>query len=221
LIDVFGADHIATVPDVLAALKALNYDISKIDVLIHQFVTLTENGEQVKMSKRSGKSYTLDELIEEVGSDVVRFFFLMRGITTHLEFDLALAREQSDKNPVFYLQYAHARISSVLDTAKDREIVKKDSFDPILLKEKQELDLIKILLKFPAVVESSCEKCEPQILAEYLRELAAEFHVFYHDCRILGVDSDLQNSRLHLANITKIAMRNGLTILGINAPDRM
>lgn len=221
LIDVFGADHIATVPDVLASLKALKFATEKIEVLIHQFVTLTENGEQVKMSKRSGKSYTLDELIEEVGSDVVRFFFLMRGITTHLEFDLALAREQSDKNPVFYLQYAHARISSVLDTAKDRSIIRNDVFDASLLNENQELNLIKTVLRFPSVVETSCYKSEPQILAEYLRELAAAFHVFYHDCRILGAEENLQNARLNLAYITKIAMNNGLTILGIKAPERM
>lgn len=221
LVDVFGADHIATYPDVVAGLNALGYPAENVKVLIHQFVTLTENGEQVKMSKRSGKSYTLDELVEEVGADVVRFFFLMRGITTHLEFDLALAREHSDENPVFYLQYAHARICSVLDKAKFREITTDEDFDASILKEKQELDLIKTILKFPDVIRSSSEKAEPQIVSEYLRKLAAAFHVFYHDLRVLGVADKLQNARLNLLVLTKYTMRNGLSVLGINAPERM
>lgn len=221
IVDVFGADHIATIPDVMAALKALGKDPDKIKVLIHQFVTLTEDGKQVKMSKRSGKSYTLDELIEEVGSDVVRFFFIMRGTTTHLEFDLTLAREQSDKNPVFYLQYAHARICSVLDKAREAGTVPSPVFHASLLNEKQEINLIKTLLKFPEVIKTAGEKCEPQILSEYLRELAAAFHVFYHDCRIIGAGEQLQNSRLALCVLTKHAMHNGLAILGITAPERM
>jgi len=115
VVDLFGADHIATVPDVMAGVRALGFDSNKVKVIIHQFVTLTENGEQVKMSKRTGKSYTLDELLDDVGEDIVRFFLIMRGVNTHLEFDLALAKEQSEKNPVFYLQYAHARICSVFE----------------------------------------------------------------------------------------------------------
>lgn len=221
LIDIFGADHIATIPDVIAALKALGYDSEKVKVIIHQFVTLMEDGKQVKMSKRSGKSYTLDELIEEVGADVVRFFFIMRGVSTHLEFDLSLAREQSDKNPVFYLQYAHARICSVIDTARERGIELGDSLDAGLFTEKQELNLIKQLLKFPQIIRTCCDKCEPQILAEYLRELAAYFHVFYHDCRVIGVQPELQNARLHLMNFTRIVLGNGLAVLGISAPERM
>ena len=221
MLDVFGADHIATYPDVLAALKALGYNEEKVKVLIYQFVTLSENGKQIKMSKRTGKSYTLDELIEEVGADVVRFFFIMRSVSTHLDFDLALAREQSDKNPVFYLQYAHARISSVIDKAMKRGITIADSFDSALFKEKQELQVIKTLAKFPAVVKSAGDKSEPQILADYLRVLAADFHIFYHDCRIIGSEENLQNVRLHLISMIKRTMRNGLAILGITAPERM
>jgi len=221
LVDVFGADHIATYPDVIAGLKALGYDAEKIQVLIYQFVTLSENGKQIKMSKRTGKSYTLDELIEEVGADVVRFFFIMRSISTHLDFDLAIAREQSEKNPVFYLQYAHARICSVIDKAKEQGISINQYHDVRYLNEKQELLLIKILAKFPDVVKSSCEKSEPQILADYLRDLASTFHIFYHDCRIIGSDDDIRNARLALIDTTRIAMRNGLKILGINAPERM
>lgn len=218
IVDVFGADHIATVPDVLAGVKALGFDAEKVKVLIHQFVTLTENGEQVKMSKRTGKSYTLDELLEEVGPDVVRFFFLMRGLSTHLEFDLALAREQSEKNPVFYLQYAHARISSVIDKVTE---LSDNEIDYSLLTHDTEQKLIKQLLRFPEIIQVSATKFEPQILAEYLRETAQAFHVFYHECRILNTEPNLMNARLQLAKSTKIVIKNGLTILGINAPDRM
>ena len=221
VVDVFGADHIATVPDVLAGIKALGFDTEKVKILIHQFVTLTENGVKVKMSKRTGKSYTLDDLLDEVGADVVRFFLLMRGISTHLEFDLSLAREQSDKNPVFYLQYAHARISSIFDKIEDKKSYINDEINYSLLNEKAEIDLIKRIIKFPEVIESAGIKCEPHHLTEYLRELAGDFHIFYHNCRILGVEQNLQNSRLKLAEITKNIIKNGLTILGISAPERM
>jgi len=221
LIDIFGSDHIATVPDVLAGVKALGFDPEKVKVYIHQFVTLTENGEQIKMSKRTGKSYTLDDLLDEVGPDVVRFFLLMRGISTHLEFDLGLAREQSEKNPVFYLQYAHARLCSVFDNAESKGLKLNVDIDFQLLQHETEIKLIKQLLNFPGFIELACNKGEPQILADYLREMAAAFHVFYHECRILDVEEKLSIARLALAKVTLIAMKNGLTILGISAPTRM
>ena len=221
IVDVFGADHIATVPDVLAGVKALGYDTDAVKVLIHQFVTLTEAGQQIKMSKRSGKSYTLDDLIDEVGAEVVRFFLLMRGISTHLEFDLALAREQSDKNPVFYLQYAHARISSILEKAREGEIELIDNADLSLLQHKTEIDLIKKLMKFDAVLIHAVKKMEPQVIAEYLKELASSFHQFYHECRIIGTVENLQAARLNLALITKLALKNGLSIMGVSAPNKM
>lgn len=224
IVDVFGADHIATIPDVLAAETALGFNTDKVKVLIHQFVTLTENGEQVKMSKRTGKNYTLDDLLDEVGNDVVRFFLIMRGISTHLEFDLSLAREQSDKNPVFYLQYAHARIASVIDNAKEAGLslaAETETPDFSLLTSKYELDLIKELLEFENAIHDAGTKYEPQFLAEYLRSLASAFHIFYHNCRIIGSEPTLQKSRLALAFITKNAIKNGLSILGISAPERM
>lgn len=221
IIDVFGADHIATVPDILAALEALGFDRNKVKVVIHQFVTLMENGSQVKMSKRSGKSYTLDELIDEVGADIVRFFFLMKSISTHLEFDLNLAREQSEKNPVFYLQYAHARICSIFDTAKDRGIQFNTKISSSALIKPQEINLIKTLLLFPDIVKLSAERFEPQILAEYLKDVATAFHSFYHDCRIIGSEEPLLSARFKLAFVTRNVLRNGLQILGISAPERM
>lgn len=220
MVDIFGTDHIATVPDVLAGVKALGYDADKVKVLLHQFVTLTEDGKQIKMSKRSGKSYTLDELLDEVGPDVVRFFLIMRGISTHLEFDLSLAREQSDKNPVFYLQYAHARCCSVIAKA-EQDTGKLAEADLSLLKKEEEIAMIKELQRLPEVIETAGSKHEPQLLAEYLRETAAKFHVFYHECRIIGEDESIMLARLALLNAVRLVLKNGLAVLGITAPERM
>ncbi|MBK9247478.1 MAG: arginine--tRNA ligase [Ignavibacteria bacterium] len=221
IVDIFGADHIATIPDVMAGVQALGLDSSKIKVLIYQFVTLTENGEQVKMSKRTGNSYTLDDLIDELGADVVRFFFIMRGVNTHLEFDLALAREQGDRNPVFYLQYAHARITSIFTNAAENGISNTGSVDFSLLNHPAEYNLIKTLLRFPEQIKKSAQNLEPQILVEYLREVASCFHVFYHECPIMKAENELRSARLSLLKITKITLRNGLSILGVSAPDKM
>jgi len=221
MIDVFGSDHIATVPDVLAAIRELGYDDSMVQVLVHQFVTLMEDGKQVKMSKRSGKVYTLDDLLDEVGEDVVRFFLIMRSISTHLEFDLDLAREQSEKNPVYYLQYAHARICSVFEKVEDQKLINANS-DITVLDNQHEIDLIKQILRFPEVLKVACERNEPQYLPEYLRELASAFHVFYHNCRILGAANEaLEVARLQLADTVRIIMKNALTVLGISAPEKM
>ena len=221
IVDVFGSDHIATYPDVLATLKALGYETNKVRVVIYQFITLVENGEQVKMSKRSGKSYTLDELIDEVGSDVVRYFFLMRGTNTHLEFDLGLAKEQSEKNPVYYLQYAYARICSIFEKAKDEGISLDDNYTSNALTEQIELDLIKKIADFPEIIFESYKTLEPHIISDYLYDLAGLFHQFYHNCRILQEKDPLRQSRLHLAEATRITLKNGLDILGIAAPERM
>jgi len=221
MVDIFGSDHIATYPDVLAVLKALGYDVNKVKVVIYQFITLVENGEQVKMSKRSGKSYTLDELIDEVGSDVVRYFFLMRGVNTHLEFDLGLAKEQSEKNPVFYLQYAHARICSIFQKAKEEGIYLSQNNYITELSEQIEFDLIKKIADFPEIIFESYKTLEPHIICDYLYDLAGIFHQFYHNCRILQESDPLRQARLHLANTTRITLKNGLQILGISAPEKM
>jgi arginyl-tRNA synthetase len=221
IVDVFGSDHIATVPDVIAGIKALGYDTNKIRVIIYQFVTLTENGEQVKMSKRTGRSYTLDDLLDEVGPDVARFFFIMRNSGTHLEFDLGLAKEQNEKNPVFYLQYAHARICSIFEKAKERNIKISENVDYSLLNNHNEIDLIKVLMRFDDVVRSSAIKCESQILCEYLHDIAGAFHTFYHECRILGEEENLMQARFKLADVTRRALKNGLCILGISIPEKM
>ncbi len=219
VVDIFGPDHIATIPDVMAGCRALGFDDSRIRPLIYQIVALYENGQQVKMSKRTGKSYTLDDLIEELGADVVRFFFIMRGITTPLDFDLDLAREQSDKNPAFYLQYAHARICSVFAKA---EVPDVSSVNCDVLQDEHEIALIQQLLRFPEIVERAGRTLEPVTIVEYLREAAASFHRFYHFCPILKAESeDLKQARLALCVMARIVIRNGLSILGISAPNKM
>ena len=220
VVDLFGSDHIATVPDVLAGVRALGMDDNKIKVILHQFVTLTENGEQVKMSKRTGKSYTLDELLDDVGEDVVRFFLIMRGVNTHLEFDLGIATEQSDKNPVFYLQYAYARLCSIFDKLKGENIDYSDA-NLGLLNDINEINLIKELMLFPSEIQSASNKSEPHILCEYLRGLASAFHLFYHNCHIIGEDIELMKARLLLAEVCKNVLKNGLSILGISAIEKM
>ena len=225
IVDVFGADHIATIPDVLAGIKALGYEPEKVKVVIHQFVTLMRDGEQVKMSKRLANFVTLDELIDEVGSDAVRFFFLMRSISSHLEFDLNLAKEQSEKNPVYYLQYAHARIASILRFAEEQGTFKaSDSFagiDYSLLKGPTEIALTKLLLDFPETIEFCAMSFEPHRLTTYLQDVATAFHKFYHEHRIVIPELDIAKARLALCLATKMVLANGCKILGISAPERM
>ena len=221
MIDVFGADHVATYPDVLAGLRALDLDERKVKVLIHQFVTITQNGEVVKMSTRKANFITLDELIAEVGADVVRYFFLMRTISSHLNFDLGLAKQQSDENPVYYLQYAHARICSILRYAGSRGEVPPAGVNYELLTAPAELDLVKALLQFPEMVESCALTFEPHRLADYLHALAGIFHRFYHEHRVVTEDQALTAARLALCFATRSVLRNGFSILGIGAPEQM
>lgn len=221
IIDVFGADHIATYPDVITGVEVLGYDASRIEVVIYQFVTLVRSGKPVKMSTRKATYETLDDLIAEVGADVVRFFFLMRSPNTHLEFDLDLARESSDKNPVFYLQYAHARICSILRKADEVGLVPGDDVDFSFLDHNAEIGLIKAIARFPAVINEAAASLEPHKVATYLREVAVAFTDFYGNCRIIGEDESIAGARLRLASAARIVLHNGLTVLGISAPDRM
>ncbi len=220
MVDVFGSDHHATYPDVLAGIEALGCDKEKVKVLIYQFVTILQDGEVVKMSTRKANFITLDELVDEVGGDVVRYFFIMRNMSSHLNFDIDLAKKQSDENPVFYLQYAHARISSILRMTKEQGITfSTENLD--LLITPAEKNLAKKLHKFSAELEYCAESFEPHRMANYLEELAALFHKFYTECRIIGSEQKLAEARVALAIAAKIVIKNGLTILGLNAPDRM
>jgi arginyl-tRNA synthetase len=227
VVDIFGADHIATVPDVLAGVQALGYDTTNVKVIIHQMVSFIEGEEVVKMSKRNAKVYTLDDLIDEVGSDAVHYFFVMRSANAHLEFDIALAKEQSEKNPVYYLQYAHARIASILRFAAEQGISLQDgssllsSVHVSLIKEKEEINLLKLLLEFPEIVQSCADAYEPHRLTTYLREVAEAFHRFYHLHRVLNDDKDIMLARLALCVMTKSVIGNGCAILGVTTPEKM
>ncbi len=220
MVDLFGSDHNATYPDVLAGLKALGYDYEMVKVLIHQFVTIMQKGEIVKMSTRKANYITLDELMDEVGSDVVRYFFNMRSITSHLNFDLDLAKKQSDENPVFYLQYAHARICSILKMTKEEGLAQSlENFE--LLNSTEEQNLLKKLYEFPDEILFCAENFEPHRICTYLEELAALFHKFYTVCRIIGSEKKLAEARIALIVAVKTVVKNGLSILGVSAPEKM
>ena len=221
IIDVFGADHLDTYPDVLLALKALGLNTDHIRVLLYQFVTLLRGGEKVKMSTRKATFVTLNELIKEVGSDVVRYFFIMRGVNSHLNFDLDLAKDQSDKNPVYYLQYAHARICNIIKHGESMGILKNSECNPSLLNHPSEIALLKQLEKFPEIIYNAHLSLEPHNIANFLHEIANRFHKYYADCRIISEDEELTNARLTLSTATKTVIRNGLKLLGITAPEKM
>ena len=221
IIDIFGADHADTYPDVLAALDALGIDISSIRVLIHQFVTLLKSGEKVKMSTRKATFVTLEELINQVGSDVVRYFFIMRSMNSHLNFDLDLATDQSENNPVYYLQYAHARICNIIKNGAEKGLAVTGEFDHTLLSDNAAISLIKFLVEFPEVMAIALIKLEPHGIANYLHHMSAEFHKFYAKCRVITDDNDISTARLNLIAAVKIVLDNGLGVLGIRAPERM
>ncbi len=220
-IDVFGADHIDTYPDVLAVIDNIGYNSEQIKVLIHQFVTIMKDNEQVKMSTRKANFVTLDELIEEVGPDVVRYFFIMRGMSTHLNFDLNLAKDQSDNNPVFYLQYAHARMVNIISRAEEFGNLINLNADLSLLEKDEEQQLINQLLQFPDLIIKSCHLLEPQNIVNYLQELASKFHKYYAHHKVISDDRNLTEARLILIKALQIGLRNGLAIIGISAPNKM
>ncbi|MDA0986932.1 MAG: arginine--tRNA ligase [Bacteroidetes bacterium] len=226
LVDIFGADHIATIPDVLAGIEALGFDKNKVKVIIHQMVSFVDGEEVVKMSKRNAKVYTLDELINDVGIDAVYYFFIMRSANTHLEFDILLAKKQSEENPLYYVQYAHARIASILRFAEDEKIKISPNellqFSKLnLIEAKEEIDLLKVLLEFPLMIESSAEMCEPHRLPTYLHQVAEAFHRFYHNHRVISENKNLTIARVALCLMTKIVLSNSFKILNVSAPERM
>ena len=173
------------------------------------------------MSTRKADYVTLDELVDKVGDDVVRYFFIMRSMNTHLDFDLDLASDQSDKNPVFYLQYAHARICNIIYRAKDDKILLDDSYDASLLNHIDEIQLIKYMTQFPEIIEIAYINLEPQIIANYLQDLSSYFHKFYNHCRVITNNIELTKSRIALVKAVKVILKNGFSILGISAPERM
>ncbi|MEK7071700.1 MAG: arginine--tRNA ligase [Patescibacteria group bacterium] len=217
LIFFWGADHYGYVARLKAAAEALGYRKDQIDIIIMQLVRLMQGGQEVRMAKRTGIYVTIDELIDEIGLDVARFFFLTRSPNTHLNFDLDLAKEQSEKNPVFYIQYAYARISSIIKKAGLIEVKPQ----PSLLNHSSELNLVKQLIKLPEVVEDITKDYQVQRLPQYATDLATAFHQFYRDCKILSEAEGLQKARLGLVLATKIILKNTLDLMGISAPEKM
>ena len=217
-----GADHHSTITRVRAGLQGLNLSIPKDwpDYVLHQMVTVTKNNQEVKISKRAGSYVTLRDLIDEVGSDATRYFLLARKPDSQLIFDIDLAKSQTNDNPVYYIQYAHARICAVLNQAniKPEDL---QNFDEALLTSTHEHQLIKRLSEFPEIISLSASESSPHYIATFLKDLAADFHSYYNANKFLSDDKALQNARLALIGATKIVIKNGLQLLGISAPEKM
>ncbi|SHH07299.1 arginyl-tRNA synthetase [Thermosyntropha lipolytica DSM 11003] len=224
VINIWGADHHGHVARMKGAMQALGYDPDKLDILLMQLVRLYRGGNLVRMSKRTGTTVTLDELIEEVGKDAARFFFVMRSPDSHLDFDLELAKKQSQDNPVYYVQYAHARICSIFRQAEAWGIKMPplEAIDPKKLKEPEELEILRKIADFPEEINIAARSMAPHRIARYVLDLAALFHSFYNSHRVLGVeDKALQDARLLLMDIIRITIKNALNVLGVSAPEQM
>ncbi len=224
LINIWGADHHGYVARVKAAIAALGYDPNQLEVLLLQMVSLFRDGKPVKMSKRTGQAITLNELIEEVGTDAARYFFIMRSLDTQLDFDLDLAKSHSNENPVYYIQYAHARIYSIYRQAKEAGVHLDMDWSDVkwdTLKDEQELELIKKMAAFPEEIQRAARERAPHRIAHYVYELAGLFHTFYNHCRIIQEDKELEKARLALVTAVRITIANSLAILGVSAPEKM
>jgi len=221
---IWGADHHGDVPRVKAAAKALGLDPDRVVLILYQLVTLWRSGEEVRMSKRTGEFVTLRELLDEVGPDPIRFMLLSRTADAPVDFDLDLAAEQSERNPVYYVQYAHARIASILRHARDLGWALDGPADLSLLRHPSEMALIRKMLELPEVIEQAAAKLSPHFLPFYAQELAAAFHAFYRDCRVVSsnpADAELTRARLRLVQAAKGVLARVLHLMGMSAPERM
>ena len=221
VINLWGADHHGYIARMKAAMQCMGYQPKQLEILILQMVRLLRDGQEVKMSKRTGQSVTLNELIDEVGTDAARFFFVMRSIDSQLDFDLDLAKKKSNDNPVFYVQYAHARICSIMRQVAEVGITVQGKGDYKLLTEPVEVDLIKKLGEYPEMLATAARERAVQQVAHYVYDLAGLFHSAYNQCRILGVNEDLQQARLAMVMAVGHVVRHALSILGVSAPEKM
>src|SRR5690625_417172 len=222
VINVWGADHHVYVPRMRAAIQALGYSQEKFSVSIIQMVNVVENGEIVRMSKRTGKAVTLRELIDDVGVDVVRYFFIMRSNDSQLDFDVDLARSESNENPVFYVQYAHARICTMLSQAEEKGFILTDHYDPALLQSGKEQDLLKQIAKIPHVIADAEQKETHKHLTQYVYNLATMLHSFYNAEKVINEDDTaLTEARIALMTAVKITIANALQLLGVTALEKM
>jgi arginyl-tRNA synthetase len=220
VIDVWGADHHGYIPRVKAALTALGLDASRLTVSLVQFAVLYRGGQKVQMSTRSGSFVTLRELREEVGNDAARFYYVLRKSDQHLDFDLDLAKSQSNDNPVYYIQYAHARVCSVLAEWKGSASTLAKT-DLSALVSPYELNLMKRLTVFPEIIEAAATELSPHLIAYYLKDLAGDFHTYYNAEKFLVADESLKLARLALVDATRQVLANGLALLGVAAPEQM
>ena len=223
VIDIWGADHHGYVPRMRGVLESLGIAPERFSVILVQMVNLLRGGVPVAMSTRSGEFVTLKEVIEEVGTDAARFMFLTRRSDAQLDFDLEVAKKQSDENPVYYVQYGHARICSIIAFARDKDIVLPSfhDIDPSLLTTAEEIGLIKKLAQFPELVLGSAQACEPHRISMYLMELVGMFHSYYGKHRVITDNQDMNRARLFLINGIRRVLRNGLALLGVRAPEKM
>ncbi len=223
VIDIWGADHHGYIPRMSAAVQALGYDKEALKVILVQLVNLLRDGKPVAMSTRSGEFVTLHEVVAEVGKDAARYNFLMRRSDSHLDFDLELAKRQSNENPVYYVQYAHARICSILRMAAERGLAVPEpgQADAGLLRLPEEIDLIKAITRFPEVVEGAASTLEPHRLTFYLNDLAALFHSYYNKNKVLSEDGALTAARLYLVGCVLTVLKNALNLLGVSTPEKM
>lgn len=222
LINIWGADHHGYIPRMKAAVEALGYGAENLEVEVIQLVHLFKNGEKMKMSKRTGKAVTMRDLIEEVGLDGVRYFFAMRSADTHMDFDLDLAVSQSNENPVYYAQYAHARISSIIRQGKEQGFEVSQDADLSLIKAEKEIELLKKLGEFPQAIAEAAEKRIPHKLTNYINDLASAFHSFYNAEKVLDKENpSLSKARMGLIKSVQITLRNALALIGVSAPEKM
>ncbi|GAB4333387.1 MAG: arginine--tRNA ligase [Candidatus Abyssubacteria bacterium] len=222
-IDIWGADHHGYVPRMKAVVRALGYPDDFLECIVHQMVSFVRDGKEIKMSTRAGEFITLDQLVREVGLAVARFFFLMRSADSHLVFDLDLAKKESNENPVYYIQYAHARISSIMKHAKEKNIDlgRLHHADLSLLTQPEESDLMKYLARFPSVVEAAAESREVHRIPNFIQDAVGLFHAYYNKHRVVGDDEPLTLARLALVEAVRQVVKNALHLLGIEAPERM
>ncbi|MED1864823.1 arginine--tRNA ligase [Fictibacillus nanhaiensis] len=222
LINIWGADHHGYIPRMKAAIQALGYDKEQLDVMIIQLVSLFQNGEKVRMSKRTGKAVTLRELMEEVGIDATRYFFAMRSNDTHLDFDMDLAVSKSNENPVFYVQYAHARVCSMLRQGEEMGLSYDGELDLSQIDSEKEFELLKKIGEFPAVINEAAEKLLTHRVTNYVFELASALHSFYNAERVLDAENKVKSqARYALMKATQVTIENALNIIGVEAPERM
>lgn len=223
VINIWGADHHGHVNRMKGSIEALGYNRDSLEIILMQLVRLLRGGDVVRMSKRTGQFITLTELVEEVGKDAARYFFIMRSPDSHLEFDLDLAKSQTNDNPVFYIQYAHARICSIFRQLDERggKLPDAGTVNLKVLNNEAELELIRKLADFPVEISTAAEMLAPHRIARYLHELAGLLHSFYNSNRVIVEDQEVSNARLVLVNATRIVLRNGLRLIGVSAPERM